>query len=214
MRALRVRLFASDSVRWAQVGKLIEKIVVRANVISCHLPVGENSEEDIRNVVDEPAAVVREGRGTFGVVAQKVRQQFFSHPLCFFRWIPARMFQSVRENGNETCVVRRLPGQVSVVLLAGKKGSLVGPRPAIRLDPAPTRAVCRNQRASPQPNLFRPKKRVGHFQHNAANVFVCEEIPARELKFVERAQYVEEEWIAAPSGIEPVVTSLRHMSLV
>jgi hypothetical protein len=49
-----VPLFASDDVRWAQVGKLIKKIVVRPDVISRHLPVGENSEEDIRNVVDEP----------------------------------------------------------------------------------------------------------------------------------------------------------------
>ena len=80
-----------------------------------------------------------------------------------------------------------VPGEVSVVLLAGKKGSLVGPRPAIRLDPAPTRAVCWNQRASPQPNLFRPKKRVGHFQHDAASIFVCEKISTRELKVVERA---------------------------
>ena len=80
-----VPLFASDDVRWAQVGKLIKKIVVRPDVISRHLPVGENSEEDIRNVVDEPAAVVREGRGAFGVIAQKVRQQFSRHPLCFLR---------------------------------------------------------------------------------------------------------------------------------
>src|SRR5271154_5654791 len=122
--------FASDHVRWAQIGKLIKKIAVRPNVISCHLPVGENSKEDIRNVVDEPAAVVREGRGTFGVVAQKVRQQFSGHPLGFFRWIPAGVFQSVREDRNETCIVRWLPGEVSVVLLARKKGSLVGPRPA------------------------------------------------------------------------------------
>ena len=50
-------------------------------------------------------------------------------------------------------------------------------RPAIGLDPAPTCAVCWNQRASPQANLFRPKKGVGHFQHSAANIFVCEEIP-------------------------------------
>src|SRR5271155_3128889 len=207
-------LFASDSVRWAQVGKLIQKIVVRPNVVSCHLPVGENSKENIRNVVDEPPAVVREGRGTFGVVAQKVRQQFSSHPRCFFRCIPARVFQRVREDRNEMCIVHWLPGEVSVVLLAGKKGSLVRPRPAIRLDPAPTRAVCWNQRASPQPNLFRPKKRVGHFQHDAASILVREEIPTRELKVVERAQYVEEKGIAAPTGKEPVVTSLRHMSLV
>ena len=124
------------------------------------------------------------------------------------------MFQSVRDDRNETCIVRWFPDEVSVVLLAAKKGRLVGPRPAIRLDPAPSRAVFRNQRASPQPNLFRPKKAVGHFQHDAASIFVCEKIPTRELRVGERAQYVEEEGIAAPTGKKPVVTGLRHMSLV
>jgi hypothetical protein len=71
---LDIPLSASVDVRRAQVGKLIKKIVVRPNVISRHLPVGENSEEDVRNVVDERAAVVREGRGAFGVIAQEVRQ--------------------------------------------------------------------------------------------------------------------------------------------
>jgi hypothetical protein len=53
-------------VRWAQVGKLIKKIVVRPNVISRHLPVGENNEEDIRNVVDEPAALSGKDAGRLG----------------------------------------------------------------------------------------------------------------------------------------------------
>ena len=91
------------------------------------------------------------------------------------------------EDGNETGIVRWLAGEVGFVLLAGKKGSLVGPRPTIRLDPARTGAVCWNQRASPQADLFRPKKGVGHFQHNAAGIFVYEEIPTRKLEFVERA---------------------------
>src|SRR5450755_3494260 len=99
----------------------------------------------------------------------------------------------MRKDRNETCIVRRLSSEVSVVLVAGKKGGLVWPCAAIRLDRPPSRAVCGNQRASPQPNLLRPKKRVGHFQHDAANVFVSEEIPTRELKFVNRSQYVEKE---------------------
>ena len=187
---------------------------MRPNVISRYLAVGENSEEDIRNIVDKRAPVVRERSRTFGIVAQKVRQQFSSHPLCFFRRIPACVFQSVREDRNKTCIVRRLPGEVSVVLLTGKKGSLIGPRPAIRLDSAPARAVGWNQRASPQPNLFRPKKSVGYFQRDAANIFVREEISSRELKVVERVLYVKEKRIAAPTGKDPLVTSLRHMRLV
>src|SRR4030095_9580379 len=36
--------------------------------------------------------------------------------------------------------------------------------------------------------------------------------PTGELEFVVRAQYVEKEGIAAPTGKEPVVTTLCHMS--
>ena len=61
------RLFASDHVRRAQVGKPIKKIVVWPNVISRHLPVGEDSKEDTGIVVGERAAVVREGPGTEGL---------------------------------------------------------------------------------------------------------------------------------------------------
>src|SRR5580704_2262854 len=76
-----VHLFASDNVRWAEVGKVIKKIVVRSNVISRHLPIGENSEEEIRNVVAERAAVVWEGCRAFGVVTQEVWQQPSCHLL-------------------------------------------------------------------------------------------------------------------------------------
>ena len=65
-----------------------------------------------------------------------------------------------------------------------------------------------------RPTSFGPEKGIGHFEHNAARIFVGEEIPARELELVEGAQYVEEEGIAAPTGKEPVVASLRHMSFV
>src|SRR5436305_3348165 len=101
-----VPLFASDDVRWAQVRKLIKKIVMRPDLISRHLPVGENTEQEVRNVVDEPAAVVRERRGAFGVIPQKVRQQFSGHPFCSLGRIPARVFSSVCEDGNEMGMVQ------------------------------------------------------------------------------------------------------------
>ena len=54
-----------------------------------------------------------------------------------------------------------------------------------------------------------PRRELGYLQHDAANIFVREEIPARELgEIVERALYVEEERIAAPTGKEPVITGL------
>src|SRR5260370_14401778 len=136
-------------VRRAQVGELGEQIAVWPNPISCHLPVREDTEEDIGDVVVEYPAIVREGRGARGVVAQDVRQQCPCHPPCFLRSIPTRMLQRVREDGNETGITRRFPGEVGIILLAGKEGSLVRPRAAIRLDPAPARAVCRNERAGP-----------------------------------------------------------------
>jgi hypothetical protein len=85
----------------------------------------------------------------------------------------------VREDGDETGIVRRLPGEVGIALLADKEDSLRRPAAAVRLDPAPTPAV---QRASPKANLFRPQGRVGHLEHDAAHVFVSEEIVAGELQ--------------------------------
>jgi len=41
------------------------------------------------------------------------------------------VFQRVREDRNETRIVGWLPGEVGSVLLAGQKGSLVGPRPPL-----------------------------------------------------------------------------------
>src|SRR5579872_465756 len=119
----------------------------------------------------------------------------------------------MREDGDKAGIVRRLSGEVSLVLLTGKKGRLVGPRPAIRLDPSPVRVAGWDQCASPKSNLILTKKRVGHFYHDAAGIFVCEEIPACKLKVVERAEHVEEERIAAPTGKEQMVTSPRHMRL-
>ena len=88
-----------------------------------------------------------------------------------------------------------------------------GPRAAVRLDPVPARAVRRDQRAGPKANLFRPQGRVGHFQHDAAHVFVGEEIVAGELQVVQGALRVEEKGIAAPAREEAVVAGLRHLCL-
>jgi hypothetical protein len=122
---------------------------MRAYFILRHLPVREDTEEDIGDIVVECPTIVREGRGSGGVIAQEVRQQCLCHPTCFLRLISTRMLQCMRENGNKPGIVRRLSGQLGSVLLAGKEGSLVGPRAAIRLNPVPARAGCRDQRAGP-----------------------------------------------------------------
>ena len=97
------------------------------------------------------------------------------------------MLQRMREDADETGIVRRLPGAIRFVLLATQEGSLRGSRAAIRLDPARGRALRRDQRAGPQADLSRPQNRVGHFQRDAANVFIGEEILANELKVVQGA---------------------------
>src|SRR6266481_4210318 len=104
---------------------------MRAYFILRHLPIGEDSQEGIGDVVGECPAIVWEGRGSGGVIAQEVRQQCLCHPTCFLRLIPTRMLQCMRENGNKPGIVHRLPSEVGSVLLAGKEGSLVGPRAGI-----------------------------------------------------------------------------------
>src|SRR5262245_30470555 len=117
------------------------------------------------------------------------------------------------ENSEETRVVGRVGGQVGISLLAGKKGELRGPRTAIRLDPAPARAVRRGERAGPQANLLGPQGRVGHFKNNATHVFVTEKIVTGELQVVLCAFYVAEEGIATPASKEAVIASLGHPCL-
>src|SRR4029077_13527674 len=113
------------------------------------------------------------------------------------------MLERVRENTDETGVILRLRGAISRVLLAGKERRLGGPRSTLRLHPAPP-AVGRNHRAGIQTHQRFPKSRVGHFQRNAANVFIAEEILTDELEVVEGAG-VEEEWIATPPRKEAIV---------
>src|SRR5580704_4341121 len=100
--------------------------------------------------------------------------------------------------------------RIGGVLLAGKEGSLIGPRTAIRLHPFPACAV---QRTNPHAHLFRTEGRVGHFQHDTANVLVGEVIVTGELQVVQGALHVEEKWIAAPAGEEAVVPRLSQMCI-
>jgi hypothetical protein len=156
-----------------EIGELGEQIVVGAYPVLRHLPICEDSQEVILDVVGERPAIFREGRGARGVKGHEVRQQCPCHASCFLRGIPTRVLQRVREDGDETGIVRRRCGAVRAYLLADKEDSLRRPSAPVRLDPAPTPAV---QRASPKANLFRPQGRVGHLQHDAAHVFVSEEI--------------------------------------
>ena len=114
----------------------------------------------------------------------------------------------MREDDNETGIVRRLAGQIGLPLRADKKDRLRGQRAPVSLDPNPTRAV---HRARPQADLFGSEGRVGQFQHDAAHILLDEEIVARELQIVQRALRVEEKRIAAPTGEEAAPAGLRHI---
>src|ERR1700760_2277118 len=96
------------------------------------------------------------------------------------------------EMANETGIIRRFCGEVGSVLLTGKEGGLLGSRAAIGLDQFPARSI---ERAAPQAYRFSSQLRVGHFQHNAANVFIRKEIITGELEIVQGPFHVEEEWI-------------------
>src|SRR5262249_57279330 len=96
--------------------------------------------------------------------------------------LPANMLERVCEDGNEAAIVRRLTRQVGLSLGADKEDSLCRQRAAIRLNPI----LCRlDQSAGPQMNPFGPKISVRHFQYDAANVLVGEEVIASELLVVQ-----------------------------
>jgi hypothetical protein len=117
------------------------------------------------------------------------------------------MFQFVRENANEAIIIRRLPGEVRRPLLSGEEDSLQRPPSAVSLDPTFSSFVhC----ASPKSHFAHSQSRIGQLKHDAANVFVCEEIVPRELHFVEKAICVEKEWIAAPTKEKTAFAVLRH----
>src|SRR5262252_5182968 len=62
----------------------------------------------------------------------------------------------------------------------------------------------------PQANPFGPKISVGHFQYDAANVLVGEEVIASKLLLVQHALHVDEEGVTTPARKEAILSSLRH----
>ena len=62
-------------VRRPEVREFVEQIAVRPNLISCHLPVCEDREENVDNIVGECPAIVRKGRRAARVIGKNVWQQ-------------------------------------------------------------------------------------------------------------------------------------------
>ena len=111
----------------------------------------------------------------------------------------------MREDRNETGIIRRLTSKIVGVLRACKEDSLLRPRAAVRLNPFPSHVV---QRASPEAQALKAQFGVGYFDRDAANVFVGKEIVAGELQVVQSALRVEEEGIASPARKEAVVAGV------
>src|ERR1700689_2527037 len=198
----------SSLMRRANVRERGEQVIVRPYFIFRHLSICKNGQKEIDNVVGERSAIVRVGRRPRGIIVEDVRQHGPGDPRCFRRRISSSVFQRMREDGDEAAIVRWLRSQIRRVLLARKEGSLIGPRPALRLHPFPACAV---QRTSPQTHLLRTEGRVGHFEHNAAHVLVGEVIVTGELQVIQGAIYVEEKGIAAPAREESAASSLCHL---
>src|SRR5207244_2439368 len=104
-----------------------------------------------------------------------------------------------------------LPGEVLLSLLAGKENRLQWSSTAVGLHPAVASFVhC----ARPDSYLIAAESRVGQFNHDAANIFVFEEIVSGKLHVIEIAVHVEKERIAAPTEEKTEVAGFRYQSFV
>jgi hypothetical protein len=80
-------------------------------VISRHLPICKNGKKDINSIINKCPSIGRIGRRLAGIIKQDVRQQDPCRSLCFLPRIATRVLQRVREDGDETGIVRWLPGR-------------------------------------------------------------------------------------------------------
>src|SRR5262245_25294878 len=117
------------------------------------------------------------------------------------------MFQLMREDTNESLIIGRLPVEIRFPLFSDEKNCLHRSRTALSLAPA-----CGGFFHCPGPdsNFIGSESRVGQLKHNAADVFVCKKIVARELHMIEIAAGVKEERFAAPTKEKTVVAGFRY----
>ena len=99
------------------------------DVVPRHLPICENWEEDINDVVRERPAVVGTGRRVRGIISEDVWQESRCDSICFFSRVAARMFQRVGKYSDETGIVHRLASHVETILLAAEKTACEGRAP-------------------------------------------------------------------------------------
>jgi hypothetical protein len=140
-RFFAIRFRRPYSVRRTQVRENGQQIVVGTDVVPRHLPICENWEEDINDVVRERPAVAGIARRAPGIIGEDVWQESRCDSICFFSRVAARMFQRVGKYSDETGIVHRLASHVETILLAAEEDSLRGPRAPVRLNPFSTCAV-------------------------------------------------------------------------
>src|ERR1700730_276238 len=113
-------------VRRPQIGELGKQIAVGPDLVPGHLAVREDRQEGVGRIVGERTAIARKKRGTRRVVGQDVGQQCSRHPPCFLRRIATGVLQRMREDGDETGIVRRFARVVATSLRADEKDRLLG----------------------------------------------------------------------------------------
>src|SRR5882672_4983325 len=195
-------------VRRSEVRELVQQITVRPNLI-CHVSVRVYREEKIDNVIGQRPAIVRIARRLARMIGKNIWQQLSCDGLCVLRSIAACVFQLVREHADEAIIIRWLPAEVSLPLLSNEENRLQWSCTPICLDPAfPSFVHC----ASPDSHLIVPQSRIGQFNRDAANIFVCEEVVPCELHLIEITLCVEKERIATPTKEKIVVAGFSHQS--
>jgi len=67
-------------MRPPEIRELVEEILVRPDLVFCHLPVRQHREENIDNIVSECPTIVRKGHWAARVVGKNVWQQLSGFP--------------------------------------------------------------------------------------------------------------------------------------
>src|SRR5713101_970973 len=193
-------------MRGAKVRELIQQIAVRPDLIR-YVSVRVHRKENVGNVIGQRPAILRKGYRAARIIGENVWQQRFRDAFRILRRVATRVFQFVCEYADEAIIICWVPAEVFRSLFAGKENRLQGPSTAVCLDPAVHSLVhC----ASPNSYRIGSQSRVGEFNHDAANIFVCEEVIPCELHVIEIAVYVEKERIAAPTKEKAVAPGFRH----
>ena len=140
-RSLRCRE-PCGGVRRPEVREIGKQIAVWANAVRRHLPVREDREEVVLDVVGEHAAILGI-RGRLRMIEeQDVREQRCGHPLRIGSGVAAGVFERVREHGDELAVASRFRGVVGGDCLAAQEGGLPRSPAAVGLHqrpPAPSK---------------------------------------------------------------------------